>query len=180
MLQDLYCNIICQVDLKSKDVADFKHAIKSQYHHNWIVDNLPAASILDTDQFTTTQFVGFPVGYQDADMKNYYLYNHVNIILDYHTVEENGHRIVGFYVEPMSVKHTFSTGKYNCKHVHAYRVITCHFCHQLHFMHRFNMHLSGPPSLPLPSSFFQFPSLFSPHPTSLPSSHNPFAPSSSV
>lgn len=120
MLQDLYCNIICQVDLKSKDVADFKHAIKSQYHHNWIVDNLPAASILDTDQFTTTQFVGFPVGYQDGDMKNYYVYNHVNILLDYHTVEENGHRIVGFYVEPMSVKHTFASGKYSNMHVHHY------------------------------------------------------------
>ena len=41
MLQDDYCTILCQVDLKSKDVADFKQAIKRQYHHNWIVDNLP-------------------------------------------------------------------------------------------------------------------------------------------
>jgi transmembrane 9 superfamily protein 2/4 len=120
-------------------VTDFKNAIKRQYHHNWIIDNLPAASILDTDQFVTTQYVGFPVGYQDGN--SYYLYNHVNIILEvlllstslaclycsllplsplppgpsapcdhvqYHTVETDGHRIVGFYVEPLSVKHAFS------------------------------------------------------------------------
>ena len=105
MLQDDYCTVLCQNSMTTKDVTDFKNAIKRQYHHNWIVDNLPAASILDTDQFVTTQYVGFPVGYQDGN--NYYLYNHVNIILEYHTVETDGHRIVGFYVEPLSVKHNF-------------------------------------------------------------------------
>lgn len=90
MLQDEYCKVLCQVDLKTKDVNDFKLAIKRQYHHNWIVDNLPAASILDTEQFVTTQFVGFPVGYQEGSTA--YIYNHVNVILEYHTVEENGHR----------------------------------------------------------------------------------------
>jgi transmembrane 9 superfamily protein 2/4 len=69
------------------------------------VDNLPAASIVDTDQFVTTQFIGFPVGYMDNNTP--FIYNHVNIILEYHTVED-GHRIVGFYVEPMSIKHTFN------------------------------------------------------------------------
>ena len=112
MLQDDYCNVLCQMDLKSKDVTDFKQAIKRQYHHNWIVDNLPAASILDSDQFVTTQYVGFPVGYLAMDQKSYYLYNHVNIILEYHTVEADGHRIVGFSVEPLSVKHTFTAGAY--------------------------------------------------------------------
>jgi len=107
MLQEDFCNVLCQFELKTKDVNDFKQAIKRQYHHNWIVDNLPAASILDSDQFVTTQYVGFPVGYQDG--VSYYLYNHVNIILEYHTVEVDGHRIVGFYVEPLSVKHTFAS-----------------------------------------------------------------------
>ena len=111
MLQDDYCTVLCQQSLGMKDVTDFKNAIKRQYHHNWIVDNLPAASILDTDQFVTTQYVGFPVGYQDGN--NYYLYNHVNIILEYHTVEVDGHRIVGFYVEPLSVKHSFTSGKWD-------------------------------------------------------------------
>jgi hypothetical protein len=45
--------------------------------------------------------------------KDYFLYNHVKIILEYHTVETNGHRIVGFYVEPLSVKHSFTAGTLN-------------------------------------------------------------------
>jgi len=80
MLQEDFCTVLCQTQLSTKDVTDFKNAIKRQYHHNWIIDNLPAASILDTDQFVTTQYVGFPVGYQDGN--SYYLYNHVNIILE--------------------------------------------------------------------------------------------------
>ena len=112
MLQDDYCNVLCQVDLKSKDVTDFKLAIKRQYHHNWIVDNLPAASIMDSAQYVTTQYVGYPVGYLAMDQKTTYIYNHVNIILEYHTVEADGHRIVGFSVEPLSVKHTFASGTY--------------------------------------------------------------------
>lgn len=70
------------------------------------MDNLPAASIVDTEQFVTTQYVGFPVGYMDANIP--FIYNHVNIILEYHSVED-GHRIVGFYVEPLSIKHAFSS-----------------------------------------------------------------------
>jgi transmembrane 9 superfamily member 2/4 len=109
MLQDEFCKVLCQVDLKLKDTTAFRNAIKRQYHHNWIVDNLPAASILDSDQYVTTQYVGFPVGYISNNV--YYIYNHVNIILEYHTVDTDGHRIVGFYVEPLSVKHEY-TGEY--------------------------------------------------------------------
>lgn len=111
MLQEENCKVLCQQELLVKDVPLFRTAIKRQYHHNWIVDNLPAASILESDQYVTTQFVGFPVGYIQDD--TYYLYNHVNIILDYHTVDTDAHRIVGFYVEPLSVKHEFSGGDWN-------------------------------------------------------------------
>ena len=111
MLKDEYCRVLCQIDVSAKDNTDFTQAIKRQYHHNWIVDNLPAASIMDSEQFVTTQYVGFPVGY--AEGNNFYIYNHVNIVLEYHTVEENAHRIVGFYVEPLSVKHTFTANEAN-------------------------------------------------------------------
>lgn len=90
MLVDEYCRVLCQVNLNEKDLNDFKQAIKRRYHHNWIIDNLPAASILDTDQFVTTQYIGFPVGYIDGS--NYFIYNHVNIILEYHPVDNDGQR----------------------------------------------------------------------------------------
>eukprot|EP01031_Cornospumella_fuschlensis_P024784 gene24784-29948_t len=35
------------------------------------------------------------------------MYNHVNIYLDYHNVENEGQRIVGFSVEPLSITHKF-------------------------------------------------------------------------
>lgn len=66
MLQDDFCHVLCQDELAQKDVNDFKNAVKRQYHHNWIVDNLPAASILDSQETVTTQYIGFPVGYQDG------------------------------------------------------------------------------------------------------------------
>mmetsp|Transcript_24771 Transcript_24771/g.36534 ORF Transcript_24771/g.36534 Transcript_24771/m.36534 type:complete len:635 (-) Transcript_24771:180-2084(-) len=109
MLEEEFCKVVCQVSLSNADVGTFKKTIKNAYHNNWIVDNLPAASILDSDHFITTQYVGFPVGYKEAN--TYYLYNHVNIVLEYSTVEEDGHRIVGFYVEPLSIKHRFVGGK---------------------------------------------------------------------
>lgn len=90
MLHEENCKALCTVTLKAKDVTDFKNAIKQQYHHNWIIDNLPAASILDSDQYVTTQYVGFPVGYHVGNV--YYIYNHVNIILEYHNVENGGRR----------------------------------------------------------------------------------------
>jgi transmembrane 9 superfamily protein 2/4 len=108
MLNVRYCQVLCQQTLNSKEVTDFNQAVKRAYHHNWIIDNLPAASILDSDNYVTTQFVGFPVGY--AKNTQAYIYNHVNIILEYHTLDENAHRIVGFYVEPLSVKHRTQSG----------------------------------------------------------------------
>ncbi len=109
-MKDVYCRILCQSTLSMKDADQFRHSIARQYHHNWIIDNLPAASIMDSDQFITTQYVGFPVGYQD-EKSNHYIYNHVNIILDYHQVDADAYRIVGFYVEPISVKHSFKNGE---------------------------------------------------------------------
>eukprot|EP01041_Mallomonas_annulata_P008975 gene8975-18573_t len=82
MMKKEFCRTLCQVNLGSTDLRDFKNAIRRSYHHNWIIDNLPAASIMDTDKTVTTEYIGFPV-------------------------EENGHRIVGFYVEPFSIKHHY-------------------------------------------------------------------------
>eukprot|EP01039_Chlorochromonas_danica_P008603 gene8598-9479_t len=103
MLDEETCRVVCQVNLNKKDVQHFKNAIKEKYHHNWIIDNLPAAYIVDTEQYSTTLYVGFPIGYTEGD--TYYIYNHVNIFLDYHIVENEGNRIVGFSVEPLSIAH---------------------------------------------------------------------------
>lgn len=60
---------------------------------------------------TSCQFLclGFPVGYKYG--KDSFLYNHVNIILEYSKVAEDEYRIVGFYVEPLSIEHRFTGGR---------------------------------------------------------------------
>ena len=106
MEQDQFCKVLCQVDLTKSDVAALKTIIREEYHHNWIIDNLPAASIVDSEQYIITAYAGgFPVGYQDH--KASYLFNHVNIIVEYHPLDD-GSRVVGFYVEPFTVKHKFA------------------------------------------------------------------------
>ena len=91
--EEIYCRQLCQVNLNTKEAESFKTAIRGQYHNNWIIDNLPAASIIDSDTEISTRYVGFPVGYQDVK-GSYYLYNHVNIILLTHDVDDVNTRFV--------------------------------------------------------------------------------------
>jgi len=105
MEQDQFCNILCMETFKTHDVQNFKTIIEEEYHHNWIIDNLPAASILDSEQYITTTYAGgFPVGYSQNGKT--YIFNHVNIVVEYHPLDD-GSRVVGFYVEPFTVKHKF-------------------------------------------------------------------------
>eukprot|EP00635_Sarcinochrysidales_sp_CCMP3193_P011499 CAMPEP_0118914248 /NCGR_PEP_ID=MMETSP1166-20130328/14670_1 /TAXON_ID=1104430 /ORGANISM="Chrysoreinhardia sp, Strain CCMP3193" /LENGTH=663 /DNA_ID=CAMNT_0006853817 /DNA_START=177 /DNA_END=2168 /DNA_ORIENTATION=- len=109
---DEFCKILCPtVKLNAGHAQQFKHSIDEQYHHNWILDNIPAASVIDTEQYVTTSYSrGFPVGYYDKLQAKHYLYNHASIVVEYHEAVEDGNRIVGFYVEPFSIDHTFPEG----------------------------------------------------------------------
>ena len=109
MKKDEFCKVLCEVNLDKKDVEHFKNMVKEDYHHNWIIDNLPAASIVDSEQYITTAYAGgFPVGFYEKHKA--YLFNHVNIIVEYHPLDD-GSRVVGFYVEPFTVKHKFANGQ---------------------------------------------------------------------
>jgi transmembrane 9 superfamily protein 2/4 len=107
MLKEESCRILCQVKYSKEDAKEFKTMVKSQYHNNWIIDNLPAASILDTDLTQVTSYTGFPVGFVKDSVE--YLYNHVNLILDYHEAAPNTYRVVGFAVQPFSIDHHFTS-----------------------------------------------------------------------
>ncbi|CAM9378314.1 unnamed protein product [Phaeothamnion confervicola] len=112
MRHDQACKVLCQEAIDAKHVARLKEAIKREYRHNWIVDNLPAASIVDSAAYQTTSYSqGFPVGYEENG--HYYLYNHVRLLVDYHPMgdpENPSGRVVGFFAEPFSVAHRFKAG----------------------------------------------------------------------
>ena len=83
--------------------------IKYGYRNNWIIDNLPSAAIgMGKKGESVKRYAGgFPIGFIASDNEMPYIYNHVNIHVDYHKYEEEGYRVVGFAVEPLSVKHEF-------------------------------------------------------------------------
>jgi len=119
MKTDMYCEQVCISNLgrtEAKGVSPNKlvRAIRRNYHNNWIVDNLPSASKVEDDTTTFTRyFQGFPIGFVSENEKISYVYNHVNIEAQYHTVEntasaEKEYRIVRFTVEPFSIKHEFT------------------------------------------------------------------------
>ncbi|GMI51259.1 hypothetical protein ScalyP_jg5906 [Parmales sp. scaly parma] len=112
MKKDKFCNILCQSELNKEDAEGFYNVIKHEYNNHWIIDNLPSASLIISQNVMYTNYAGgFPVGFVDGDKKAY-IFNHVKLIVEYHQVvpEEEAYRVVGFLVEPISVKHKFSNG----------------------------------------------------------------------
>jgi transmembrane 9 superfamily protein 2/4 len=115
MKKDMYCEQLCVGNLGRAEMPNMApnkmvKAIRKNYHNNWIVDNLPSASKVEDENDTTTRhWQGFPVGFVADDTKLAYIHNHVNIEIDYHPVENeaNKYRVVGFTVEPFSIRHDF-------------------------------------------------------------------------
>eukprot|EP00968_Pinguiococcus_pyrenoidosus_P027262 scaffold7362_cov266-Pinguiococcus_pyrenoidosus.AAC.27 len=113
VMQNDDCRILCKKDLSVNAQNDFVERIEENYLNHWIVDNLPAASLVhsegtDEDEVkkTLSYQKGFPLGYKD-ELNSVYLFNHFSITLQYHEVREARFRIVGFKVEPYSVLHEF-------------------------------------------------------------------------
>jgi len=111
MLTEMYCAKLCQVELSKIQSAKLLLHIKYGYHNNWIIDNLPSAAVgVDVEGKVRKRYAGgFPLGFMSSDTKKPYIYNHVNIEIDYHPYEA-GYRVVGFAVEPLSVAHEFQGG----------------------------------------------------------------------
>lgn len=115
MKTDRYCEKLCQVKLDKMDAAKLRLHIKYGYHNNWIIDNLPSAAVglnAATGEKQKHYAGGFPVGFISADTQKPFVFNHVNINVDYHQTDPSveSFRVVGFAVEPMSIKHQFQGG----------------------------------------------------------------------
>jgi len=115
MKKEMYCEQVCISNMGrafQRGTAPNKSskAIRKNYHNNWIVDNLPAASKAENkDQVTTRYWQGFPIGFIAEDSHEAYIHNHVNIEITYHEGEgmPDTYRVVRFVVEPFSIKHEY-------------------------------------------------------------------------
>ena len=121
------CAVACikKLDAKAKD--QFVRAIDEEYTVHWIVDNLPVGRYVTNDAKETVFTRGFAVGFKTGTKKGikHFLYNHIRIIIQYHddplesteaaVLEEGAQqsKIVGFRVEPMSIKHSWSDKEFD-------------------------------------------------------------------
>ncbi|KAK9811371.1 hypothetical protein WJX72_002736 [[Myrmecia] bisecta] len=108
---DEQCKVLCRIDSLSESQAKaFRVKIEDEYRVNMILDNLPVAIAKlkeDNGQPFKTYERGYPVGRLEEDGK-IYLNNHLRYTILYHRdVETELSRIVGFEVEPFSVKHKY-------------------------------------------------------------------------
>ncbi|XP_072519958.1 transmembrane 9 superfamily protein member 5 isoform X1 [Salminus brasiliensis] len=129
--QNQPCQKVCtkSYDMsKQEDKAnlDFlKRGMQLNYQHHWIVDNMPVTWCYDVEDGQKYCNPGFPIGClvtsegrpKDACVINsefnkkntFYLFNHVDIIITYHSAEKeswNGARLVAARLEPKSIKHS--------------------------------------------------------------------------
>jgi hypothetical protein len=104
MKTEMFCEELCTVDLGNGTA--FEKAMREQYHANWLLDGLPAASKLEDDSTITTRYWGgIPIGFINAKTDKVYIYNHFNLEVMYHAIEgATGYHVVRFIVEPLSIK----------------------------------------------------------------------------
>lgn len=116
---DESCKLLCRKELSAEEAGLFALRVSEEYRVHWILDNLPAATKFVDDSVpgepVTVYDVGFPMGFKGAaEIPNTaegvaYLNNHVAITVKFHKdVSFEGSRIVGFEVEPSSVKHAYA------------------------------------------------------------------------
>lgn len=113
------CEVACVTTLRRVGGDAFIKAIDEEYRVHWLADNLPVGTVNKNDG---TFSRGFPIGFKEMegpDAKRY-INNHLRIILQYHDSIPDGSeeisaeksvppaKIVGFRVEPMSIKHTWN------------------------------------------------------------------------
>lgn len=113
MAQNETCKALCEEKKFDQRSAKFVNSrITQSYNLNWLVDGLPAAQTLE-DPLTQELYSspGFPLGKVESNGEPQ-LYNHWDILIDYHTAGLRGdqYRVVGVQVQPQSLKGSKSLG----------------------------------------------------------------------
>jgi len=113
------CRVLCRKEMTNAEVQEFSTRIEEDYRVHWVMDNLPSATkYLDETnpaKPVTIYDLGFPLGFRGSpDIPGTkagvnYLNNHLLLTIKYHKdASFEGSRIVGFEVEPSSIRHSYS------------------------------------------------------------------------
>ncbi|KAI8140288.1 GI18231 [Fennellomyces sp. T-0311] len=102
--QDTACETLCTVKISDQQSNDVKQLIKDEYRVEWVVDNLPGATVLkfNSSDPATALLPYFALGQMKDD--HAYIHNHMTLQLLYQTSSKNpdDKYIVGFEVYPAS------------------------------------------------------------------------------
>eukprot|EP01104_Vermistella_antarctica_P012731 TRINITY_DN3740_c0_g1_i1.p1 TRINITY_DN3740_c0_g1~~TRINITY_DN3740_c0_g1_i1.p1 ORF type:complete len:450 (+),score=112.57 TRINITY_DN3740_c0_g1_i1:206-1555(+) len=108
------CKTLCSPSYKPEQLQEFAQRIDEEYRVNWILDDLPAAtkSVINSGGKAKAFYqAGFKLGQKGTEVHNgktgvLYINNHINMKILFHKADDfEGKRIVGFEVEPHSVKY---------------------------------------------------------------------------
>jgi transmembrane 9 superfamily protein 2/4 len=115
------CKVVCRKTYTDAELNMFAEKIEEDYRINWVIDNLPSATKFYTEsvgannerQYVTHYEKGFALGFVAGPESTAlppgtkYINNHVRLLVFYHEdpARFSGARVVGFEVEPFSVKH---------------------------------------------------------------------------
>lgn len=99
---DQPCVYLCAMSTSIGSLKRADYLVKNGYVVHWNVDGLPGATTFTGKTRSAKYYAaGFPLGFVEDDIA--YLYNHVTLVLRYHTEKNNRHSIVGFEVYPRSI-----------------------------------------------------------------------------
>ncbi|GBF92602.1 hypothetical protein Rsub_05216 [Raphidocelis subcapitata] len=117
MRNDEMCKVLCRIEKLSADQTKaFSTRIEDDYKVNMILDNLPVAMVRTRKDengnpikaYERGYHVGFPAQLDGQDKVSYFLHNHLRFTILYNLDPASDlARIVGFEVEPFSVKHEY-------------------------------------------------------------------------
>ena len=108
-LQETHCHVVCARNISEEQGKQLEYYTRNSYHQNLILDNLPSAAVGRgrNGQEKIRYAGGFPMGFIASDTKLPYIYNHMNINIQYHRQSGGRYRVVQFGVEPLSIRHQF-------------------------------------------------------------------------
>ncbi|KAF5094995.1 hypothetical protein D0Z03_001931 [Geotrichum reessii] len=111
MLKNESCKTLCSSSYDSRSALFVNRRIRMDYDMNWLVDGLPAASQVYSDNEPASQdgdkqsqefySAGFSLGFTDEE-GNPFLNNHYDITIEYHQTRQGKYRVVGVIVDPYS------------------------------------------------------------------------------
>ena len=102
MKQNQTCKRLCdEQELNPRSVKFINNRIKQNYAYNWLVDGFPAGQPYKNGAGQIFYSRGFPLGRAEGTQTPI-LYNHYDIVIEYHEIGNNKYRVVGVLVQPGS------------------------------------------------------------------------------